>query len=48
MYVLKKKDQACDTFVKFKAEAENSVRLRIKTVRSNKGGVLVDGIQGGV
>jgi hypothetical protein len=26
MYALKTKDQACDAFAKFKAEAENTVR----------------------
>lgn len=38
MYVLKTKDLARDAFVKFKAEAENQVGLRIKSVRSNRGG----------
>jgi len=39
MYTLKSKDQAVDAFVRFKAEAENTVGRQIKTVRSDRGGV---------
>ena len=38
MYILKSKDQAVDAFVRFKAEAENTVGRQIKTVRSDRGG----------
>jgi transposase InsO family protein len=38
MYVLKTKDQACEVFVKFKAESENQHGFQIKTVRSDRGG----------
>ena len=37
MYILKSKDQAVDAFVRFKAEAENTVGHQIKTVRSDRG-----------
>ena len=36
--VLKTKDQAGSTFAKFKAEAENNLGYKIKTVRSDRGG----------
>jgi transposase InsO family protein len=36
--VLKSKDQASTAFAKFKAEAENSLGYKIKTVRSDRGG----------
>jgi hypothetical protein len=36
--ILKSKDQACSAFVKFKAEAENSLGYKIKMVRSDRGG----------
>jgi transposase InsO family protein len=36
--ILKSKDQACSTFVKFKAEAENSLGHKVKMVRSDRGG----------
>ena len=39
--ILKSKDQACSAFVKFKAEAENSLGYKIKMVRSNRGGELL-------
>jgi transposase InsO family protein len=36
--ILKTKDQACSAFVKFKAEAKNSLGYKIKMVRSDRGG----------
>jgi hypothetical protein len=43
VYILKSKDQTCSTFVKFKAEAENSLGYRIKVVRSDRGGEFLSG-----
>jgi transposase InsO family protein len=37
VHILKTKDQAISVFVKFKAEAENSVGYKIKMVRSDRG-----------
>ena len=37
VYTLKSKDQACEVFVKYKAEAKNIVGCKIKTVRSDRG-----------
>lgn len=39
--VLKTKDQASSAFAKFKAEAENNLGHKIKTVRSDRGGEFV-------
>ena len=36
--ILKTKDHACAAFVRFKAEAENSLGHKIKVVRSDRGG----------
>jgi transposase InsO family protein len=36
--VLNTKDQASSAFAKFKAEAENNLGYKIKTVRSDRGG----------
>jgi len=41
--VLKTKDQASDAFAKFKAEAENSLGHKVKTVRSDRGGEFLAG-----
>lgn len=38
MSVLKTKDQASSAFAIFKAEAENSMGYKIKTVRLDRGG----------
>ena len=38
MFVIKTKDQACSVFRKFKLEAENTSRQRIKTLRTDRGG----------
>lgn len=37
VYTLKTKDQASDVFVRFKAEAENTIGRQIKAVRSDRG-----------
>ena len=36
--ILKTKDQGCTAFVRFKAEAENSLGHKINMVRSDRGG----------
>lgn len=37
VYMLKTKDQATETFVKYKAEVKNNSRLHIKTLRFDRG-----------
>jgi hypothetical protein len=41
VYMLKSKSEAAATLAKFKAEVENAVESKIKTIRSDCGGVLV-------
>jgi transposase InsO family protein len=43
VYALKSKDQACEMFVKFKSESENQIGLKIKCVRSDRGGEFLSG-----
>jgi transposase InsO family protein len=38
VFMLKTKDQALEAFVRYKAEAENNTRNRIKVLRSDRGG----------
>lgn len=38
VFMLMSKDEASNTFAKFKSEAENSIGEKIKTVRSDRGG----------
>jgi len=44
VYMLKSKDQACEAFVKFKAETENQTGERIKVLRSDRGGEFMSGV----
>jgi len=48
VYMLKSKDQACDVFVKYKAETENQTSYKIKTLRSDRGGEFLPRIFAGV
>jgi hypothetical protein len=48
VYFLKNKDQACDMFIKFKAEVEKHTRCRIKTLRSDRGGEFLATVFAGV
>jgi hypothetical protein len=48
VYMLKSKDQACEAFVKFKAETENQTGERIKVLRSDRGGEFLSGVFAGV
>jgi hypothetical protein len=38
VYMLKSKDQATAALAKYKAEVENAVEKKIKTIRSYRGG----------
>ena len=48
LFLLKNKDQACDAFVRYKAEVENITGCRIKTLRSDRGGEFLAGVFAGV
>jgi hypothetical protein len=48
VYFLKSKDQACDVFIRFKAEVKNFTVCRIKTLRSDRGGEFLAGVFAGV
>jgi hypothetical protein len=48
VYMLKSKDQACEAFVKFKAETKNQTSERIKVLRSDRGGEFLSGVFAGV
>ena len=40
IYLVKERSEALDKFKMFKAKVENQYNLKIKIVRSNRGGVL--------
>jgi len=44
VYMLKSKDQACDIFVKYKAEVENFTGCKVKTLRSDRGGEFLSNV----
>jgi len=44
VHMLKSKDQALATFVKYKAEVENLTECRIKTLTSDRGGEFLYGL----
>jgi transposase InsO family protein len=42
--MLQSKDQACEAFVKYKAEVENFTGCKVKTLRSNRGGEFLSAV----
>jgi hypothetical protein len=43
VYMLQRKDQACEAFVKYKADVENVTGCKVKTLRSDRGGEFLAG-----
>ena len=41
MYLLKSKDEALETFILYKTEVENQLSVKIKLIRSDRGGEYV-------